>query len=129
MKRGSHLHDERRAGGHVGLLGLQLSVGIVEAVPGGAHHVDHVGVHDREIREAMRGDAQHAEVVVQRRCAVFDLNALFFVIHGDALFSKRWQTADDLMSDWKSNVSGTIYVRRPSVNVFHLVILFHRGLL
>lgn len=81
LKRGSDLHDERRACGNIGLLGLQLSVGIVEAVPGGAHHVDHVGVHDREVGEAARGDAQHAEVVVQRRSAVFDLDALFFVVH------------------------------------------------
>lgn len=83
----AYLHDERRACGNIGLLRLQLSVGVVEAVPGGAHHVDHVSVHHREIREAMRGDAQHAEVVVQRRRAVFDLDALFFVIHGDAFMS------------------------------------------
>lgn len=84
-ERGSDLHDERRACGNVWLLGLQFSVRIVEAVPGGAHHVDHVCVHHREICEATRGNAQHAEVVVERRCAVFDLNALFFVIHGAAL--------------------------------------------
>lgn len=81
LKLGSDLHDERRACGNIGLLGLQFSVGIVEAVPGGAHHVDHVGVHDREVREATRRDAQHAEVVVQRRSAVFDLDALLFVVH------------------------------------------------
>lgn len=81
LKRGSDLHDERRACGDIGLLGLQLSVGIVEAVPGGAHHVDHVGVHDREVGEAPWREAQHAEVVVQRRSAVFDLDALFFVVH------------------------------------------------
>lgn len=61
-------------------------MGIVEAVPGGADHVDHVSVDHREVREAPRGDAQHAEVVVQRRCAVFDLDALFFVIHIKAAF-------------------------------------------
>lgn len=64
LKCGSYLHDERRACGNIGLLGLQLSVGIIQAVPGGAHHVDHVCVHHREICEAMRGDAQHTEVVV-----------------------------------------------------------------
>lgn len=64
LKYGTYLHDERRACGNIGLLGLQLSVGIVEAVPGGAHHVDQVCVHHREICETMRGDAQHAEVVV-----------------------------------------------------------------
>lgn len=35
-----------------------------------------------EVGEAPRGDAQHAQVVVQRRRAVFDLDALLFVIHG-----------------------------------------------
>lgn len=80
-KSGSDLHDERRAGGDVGLLGLQLPVGIVEAVPARAHHVDHVRVHHGEVGEAARGDAQHAQVVVQRRGAVFDLDALFFVVH------------------------------------------------
>lgn len=76
------LHDERRACGNIGLFGLQLTVGIVEAVPGGADHVDHVGVDHREVGEAPRRDAQHAQVVVQRRSAVLDLDALFFVIHG-----------------------------------------------
>lgn len=76
-----HLHDERRAGGDIRLLGLQLTVGVVEAVPRRADHVDHVGVDHREVSEAPRGDAQHAQVVVQRRRAVFDLDAFFFVIH------------------------------------------------
>lgn len=78
----THLHDERRAGGHIGLLGLQLPVGVVESIPGGAHHVDHVCVDHREVGETTRGDAQHAEVVVQRRRAVFDLDALLLVVHG-----------------------------------------------
>ncbi len=89
------LHDERCACGDIGLLGLQLAVGIVEAVPGGADHVDHVSVDHREIGEAPRGDAQHAEVVVQRRRAVFDLDALLFVIHRAVLSEQRsflkWQ--------------------------------------
>lgn len=96
LKRGSDLHDERRACGNVWLLGLQFSVRIVQAVPGGAHHVDHVCVHHREICEATRGDAQHAEVVVERRRAVFDLNALFFVIHGAALCQQM--AVDELVS-------------------------------
>lgn len=79
---GPYLHDERRARGDIGLLGLQLAVGVVEAIPGGAGHVDHVGVDRREVGEAPRGDAQHAQVVVQRRGAVFDLDALLSVIHG-----------------------------------------------
>lgn len=78
----THLHDERRARGHIGLLGLQLPVGVVESVPRGAHHVHNVGVDDREVGETPRGDAQHAQVVVQRRRAVFDLDALLLVIHG-----------------------------------------------
>lgn len=56
-------------------------MGIAKAVPGGADHVDHVSMDHCEVRQAPRGDAQHAEVVVQRRGAVFDLDALFFVIH------------------------------------------------
>lgn len=64
-------------------------MGIVEAVPGGAHHVDHVGVHDREVGEAPWREAQHAEVVVQRRGAVFDLDALFFVVHVATKASRR----------------------------------------
>lgn len=75
------LHDERGACGHVGLLGLQLALGLAEAVPGGADHADHVGVHHREVGEAARGDAQHAQVVVQGGGAVFKQDALFFVIH------------------------------------------------
>lgn len=57
-------------------------MGAVESVPGGAHHVDHVCVDHREVGETTRGDAQHAEVVVQRRRAVFDLDALLLVVHG-----------------------------------------------
>lgn len=56
-------------------------MGVVEAVPGGADHVDHVGMDHREVGEAPRSDAQHAQVVVQRRGAVFNLDALFLVIH------------------------------------------------
>lgn len=81
----SDLHDERVAG-HVGLFGQQLAVRVVESIPGRADHVDHVGVDHREVGEAPRGDAQHAQVVVQRRGAVFDLNALLPVVHR-AVFS------------------------------------------
>lgn len=78
----THLHYKRRASSHIGLLGLQLPVGVVESIPRGAHHVDNVCVDNREVGETPRGDAQHAEVVVQRRRAVFDLDALLLVVHG-----------------------------------------------
>lgn len=64
-------------------------MGVVEAVPRGADHVDHIGMDHREVGETPRGDAQHAEVVVQRRRAVFDLDALFFVIHRAAFSEQR----------------------------------------
>lgn len=80
------LHDEGRACSHIGLFGLQLAVGVVQAVPGGADHVDHVGMDHREVGEAPRSDAQHAQVVVQRRRAVLQLDALFLVIHEAAPF-------------------------------------------
>ena len=67
------LHDERVAGGDIRLLGLQLAVGGVQAVPGRAYYAHRVGMHHREVGEAPRGDTQHAEVVVERRRAVLDL--------------------------------------------------------
>ena len=92
------LHDERCARGDIWLLGLQLTVGVVKAVPRRADHVDHIGMDHREVSEASRGNAQHAEVVVERRSAVFDLDALFFVIHGAAFSEQQctlleWQCA------------------------------------
>lgn len=77
------LHDERGAGGNGALFRLELTVRVVEAVPGGADHVHHVGVHHREVGERAGCDAQHAQVVVQRRGAALDLDAFFFMIHAD----------------------------------------------
>lgn len=57
-------------------------MGVVEAVPGRAYHVHDVCMDDCEIGKAPRSDAKHAQVVVQRRCAVFKLDALFLVKHG-----------------------------------------------
>lgn len=84
------LHDERCACGDIGLFGLQLTVGVVEAVPGRGDHVDHVSMDHREVGEAPRGDAHQAEVVVQRRGAVFDLDALFFVIHREVFSENQY---------------------------------------
>lgn len=75
-------------------------MGVVEAVPGRADHVDHVSMDHGEVGEAPRSDAQNAEVVVQRRRAVFDLDALFFVIHGEVLPQQRLvqMTVSNLLS-------------------------------
>lgn len=83
------LHDERCARSDIWFLGLQLTVGVVEAVPRSADHIDHIGMDHREVGETPRCNAQHAEVVVQRRSAVFDLDVLFFVIHGAAFSEQR----------------------------------------
>lgn len=89
------LHDERCARSDIWLLGLQLTVGVVETVPGRADHVDHISMDHREVGETPRGDAQHAEVVVQRRRAVFDLDALLLMIHRAAFSEQcdllKWQ--------------------------------------
>lgn len=73
-------------------------MGIVEAVPGRAHHVDHVSMDRREAGEAPGGDAQHAEVVVQRRGAVFDLDALLFPIHRATFLLWCWSKRNKLKS-------------------------------
>ncbi|MEQ2269080.1 hypothetical protein XENORESO_021762 [Xenotaenia resolanae] len=78
----SDLHDERCACGNIGFFGLQLTVGVVEAVPGRTDSVDDVCMDYCEVGKTSGSDAQHAQVIVQRRSAVFDLDALFLVIHG-----------------------------------------------
>lgn len=88
MRCAADLHDEGRARSHVGLFGLQQAVAVVQVVPARAHHVHHVGVHHREVREAPRGHAQHAHVVVERGRAVFQLDALLLVIHDEAAWFK-----------------------------------------
>ncbi|KAG7243943.1 hypothetical protein INR49_006101, partial [Caranx melampygus] len=55
------LHDERSACCNIGLFGLQLTMGVVEAVPGRADHVNHVSMDHGEVGEAPRSDAQNTE--------------------------------------------------------------------
>ena len=54
---------------------------VVEAIPGSADHVDHVGMDHGEVGEVPRGYPQDTQVVVQSGRAAFDLNAFLFVVH------------------------------------------------